>query len=136
VRQSSKKEQNAQIIMLAYAGEEEFACSFGKNCEIFRKSLIFHVSSVYPTSPFVVNGSRRLRQSADRCSRGDIRTQDIRKKMFDLASRITHNWIFASVDSLMNALVAQLVERVLGKDEVGGSTPLGGSIFLQLHFSK
>ena len=27
-----------------------------------------------------------------------------------------------------HALVAQSAERVLGKDEVGGSSPLGGSI--------
>jgi hypothetical protein len=30
--------------------------------------------------------------------------------------------------TVLHALVAQLVERVLGKDEVGGSNPLGGSI--------
>jgi hypothetical protein len=30
--------------------------------------------------------------------------------------------------SILAALVAQLAERVLGKDEVGGSNPLEGSI--------
>ncbi len=34
---------------------------------------------------------------------------------------------FASIKIFIGALVAQSVERVLGKDEVGGSNPLEGS---------
>ena len=34
-----------------------------------------------------------------------------------------------SVFSFKQAHVAQLVERILGKDEVSGSNPLEGSIF-------
>ncbi len=35
-----------------------------------------------------------------------------------------------------NALVAQLAERILGKDEVGGSNPLEGSSFIKFYTNK
>jgi hypothetical protein len=42
---------------------------------------------------------------------------------------------FASIQIFPGALVAQSVERFLGKEEVGGSNPLEGSIQVNLHTS-
>lgn len=36
--------------------------------------------------------------------------------------------LFREKEYVQDALVAQLAEHILGKDEVGGSSPLGGSI--------
>ena len=53
-------------------------------------------------------------------------------KILDRGQSIITIRFFASFTTFHHALVAQLVERILGKDEVGGSNPLGGSIFQEL----
>lgn len=48
--------------------------------------------------------------------------------MLSLSSRESRNALYLKTE----ALVAQLAERILGKDEVGGSNPLEGS-FISIH---